>query len=194
MAKIEKQRADQILEMILRIAEKGYGPQIPDFRIRGVKFEPGIEIPQIRIEGKDVIVLIDEKNRTECDRLCYQLAHEAIHLLSPVSRAEVSVLEEGLATHFAALFMRTSFRVVSGCPNSKRCWDESGEEKFERAHALYRELDGFDSQAVMKLREIQPIISQLTPTSILSLFAKLSQHTVGELCKSFEHWVHAQQG
>lgn len=188
MSKIDKPRADRILEQILEISEERYGPRIADFKIRGVRFEQGIDVPQTRIENNEVTVLIDRRNKTECDRLCYQLAHEAIHLLSPVSRAQVSVLEEGLATHFAAIFMRTNFIVVSRCPKSKTSWDHSGDEKFERARALYRELEGIDVRAVRKLRETQRVISSFATESILSLFPELSPRTAELLSKRFSEW------
>jgi hypothetical protein len=68
---------------ILRTAQELYGPRDPNYTILGVEF--GGDIPQLWYPGDcgHVVVQINPACATDMNRACFQMAHEAIHLLSP---------------------------------------------------------------------------------------------------------------
>src|ERR1043166_1645415 len=86
---------------ILTQAETLCGPRDTSYTVLGVEF--GVGAPRIRYlpNWRQAIVQITEACATDTVRACYQMAHECIHLLSPTDKRDITVMEEGLATHFS---------------------------------------------------------------------------------------------
>jgi hypothetical protein len=49
----------------------------------------------------DAIVQLSNESRDNRDQALFQLAHETVHVLSPVDVGTTTALEEGLATYFS---------------------------------------------------------------------------------------------
>jgi len=141
---------------ILRIAQELYGPRDPNYTILGVEF--GGDIPQIWYPGDcgHVVVQISPACATDMNRACFQMAHEAIHLLSPSGEPRTTVLDEGLATHFSIRYMRKHL-------NSVWCIDE---ESYRSACSLTEQLLALDSNMIPTIRRRQPSLPRVTPDDI----------------------------
>ncbi|MGZ3525685.1 MAG: hypothetical protein ACXU9L_12910, partial [Thermodesulfobacteriota bacterium] len=87
------------LGQMLEMAEQRFGPRDRSYTILGFEFRAGL--PQIWFpgDGMNVIVQLDSSSMNDPNLPLFQMAHECIHLLTPVLSANASVLEEGLATY-----------------------------------------------------------------------------------------------
>ena len=79
-------------------------------------------------------------------RACYQLAHETVHLLSPVRRETGTYLEEGVACHFAVHYMTTKLN------ENEFFWMDTGDPKYHRALNVVKPHVDRNKQAIIELR------------------------------------------
>jgi hypothetical protein len=163
---------------MLEMAEQRFGPRDKSYTILGFEFRAGL--PQIWFpgNGKNVIVQLDSANLNDQNLPLLQMAHECVHLLSPVLPANVSVLEEGLATYFSKEYMASH---VGGV------WF-TGDQKYGHAEILARKLLLLNADAIKALRKIVPVISQATAQDILKICPNLPSHLSEQLVVSFQSW------
>jgi hypothetical protein len=167
-------RLGQMLEM----AEQRFGPRDKSYTILGFEFRAGL--PQIWFPGgrRRVIVQLDSSSMNDPNLPLFQLAHQSVHLLTPVLPAEASVLEEGLATYFSKEYMAAHIGGV---------W-LTGDQKYDRAEVLARKLLLFNADAVKALREIVSVISEATVQNILKICPSLSPQLAEQLVVTFQSW------
>lgn len=167
-------RLGQILEM----AEERFGPRDKSYTILGFEFRAGL--PQIWFPGtgKTVIVQLDSSSMNDPNLPLFQMAHESVHLLTPVLPDKASVLEEGLATYFSKEYMAAHIGGV---------W-LTGDQKYDRAEVLARKLLLLNADAIIALRELVPIISDATAQDILEICPGLSPHLAEQLAVTFQSW------
>lgn len=93
------------LKRILRVVEGRFGPRITGWKLRPVLVH-GENFPQTMVSESDrtITVRLTELTRNHPLQAIYQLAHEAIHCLSPAARLDTLWFEEGLANHHAVTF------------------------------------------------------------------------------------------
>ena len=167
-------RLGQMLEM----AEQRFGPRDRSYTILGVEFRAGL--PQIWFPGnqKGVIVQLDSSSMNDPNLPLFQLAHQSMHLLTPVLPAEASVLEEGLATYFSKEYMAAHIGGV---------W-LTGDQKYDRAEVLARKLLLFNVDTIKALRKLVSVISKATAQNILKICPGSSSQLAEQLVVPFQSW------
>ena len=167
-------RLGQMLEM----AEQRFGPRDKSYTILGFEFRVGL--PQIWLprDGMNVIIQLDSSTMNDPNLPLLQMAHECVHLLTPVLPANVSVLEEGLATLFSKEYMSSH---VGGV------WF-TGDQKYRNAEMLARKLLLLNPDAIKALRKLVPIISRATAQDILKISPNLPLHLSEQLVLRFQSW------
>ncbi|MFC0317397.1 MULTISPECIES: hypothetical protein [Olivibacter] len=113
----------------------------------------------------------------------FQLAHEVVHLLSPVELVkgnEINYLEEGMATFFSKLILEE----ITG---DKEFFDFAIEkhEKYLKAYKLYLSLIEVDISAVKKLRESTPVIAKITSEDFKIANLKVDNDLINSLLTKF---------
>ena len=97
---------------MLRMAEERYGQRDCEFTLLGIEFWPGV--PHLWFPGpsdcKHIAIRIGIDAIYDPIKAHFQLAHECIHLLSPVI-GMASLLEEGLAVTFSLDYVQRIFGV-----------------------------------------------------------------------------------
>jgi hypothetical protein len=163
---------------MLDMAEQKFGPRDRSYTILGFEFRAGL--PQIWFpgNGKDVIVQLDSSSMNDPNLPLFQMAHESVHLLTPVLSFNRSVLEEGLATYFSKEYMAAHMGGV---------W-LTGDQKYDRAEVLARKLLLLKADAVKALRQLVPVISQATAQDILKICPSLPPHLSEQLVVTFQSW------
>ena len=126
---------------------------------------------------RHVIVRITESSATNVMRAAYQMAHEAIHLLSPTGKKGTTVLEEGLATHFSARYMREHL--------NSRNWHAT-EASYTHACQLIEELLTLDSEAIRLLRQVKPSMAETTADDLVSVLPSISTELANSLTMQFQ--------
>lgn len=172
-----------MLGLMLRHAEARFGPRDLTYTVLGVEFAG--EKPQCWYPGncKHIVIQIGKACLTEPDRACFQLAHEAVHLLSPTDTRNSNVLEEGLAAHFQVWFMQ--YQYPSNWQRSGTDWSRFECRSYVEAKEAVERLLAVDTDAVKKLRAIEPTISRITPNLIRRLYPALPQETTDILGSKF---------
>lgn len=163
------------LHSIVRLAETIYGPRMDRYMILPVEFHP--KPPQYFFRSETQIqVRIRDYCADDFVRACYQLAHESIHLLSPVVWQEITVLEEGLATSFAHYYIKEYLATE---------YPSSGECRYDSARATFEQLSAQYPTAIRQLRQHQKVISRINESDLQDVCPQISQSTVNTLTKLF---------
>ena len=142
---------------MLKEAEVLFGTRDRSWTILGSELRTDENaVPQNWFPGyparKDIILQVvppADRNRNEA---LYQLAHEVVHTLAPHPGTRATVLEEGVATWFAAYYVR----------KAKGAEIHSSTDSYRQAHAKVAQLLARDHQAILKLRAIEPSFSRMT--------------------------------
>lgn len=162
---------------ILRQAEVLYGLRDSTYTILGVEF--GGDAPQIWFPGNcgHVIVQITSSCATDIVRACYQMAHECVHLLSPVAKQQITILEEGLGTHFSHRYIREQLRAIS--------WLGDEPESYRSACLLVEELLALDPGIIRSVRQRQPKISCVTTDDLRAACTNVTAELARALTQVF---------
>ena len=134
----------------------------------------GYHIFKIQLHGK---AINDRKDGV------FQLAHEVVHLLSPVEQVdgnEVNFLEEGMATYFSKLITERETGDYEYCET-----EMAKHPKYLKAYQLYLSLIDVDKDAVKKLREIVPVIANIQPEDFAKAGLAVSPGLIAELLAKF---------
>ena len=163
------------LGAMLKEIECLYGPRDKDYTPIGIEFsESG---PQIWFPGncKHIAIQLNLNALNQNVLACYQLAHEAIHLLAPDGQSGAPVLEEGLATVYSEDFVQRNFG-ASGLTKML---------SYIYAAQRVRELIEVDTVAVTKLRKIEPSFKKMTAETFELVSINLSELKIQILLAGF---------
>jgi hypothetical protein len=157
---------------ILKSAEEKYGKRDLNYTILGIELT-NQSYPQIWFPGSSnrIIIQLTSECMNDINRAVYQAAHEIIHCLSPQGKKCANVLEEGLATFFAVEYTKE---------NGHGCWNIE-EVKYRYAYDLVDKLLSYNNKLIKELRTIQPTISLITKTDILSLDNRIPEELIDKL-------------
>jgi hypothetical protein len=153
-----------------------YGERDKTYTVLGIEFEENG--PQVWFPFSGEYVAIQLSNHSKDDMICgcYELAHESVHLLSPLGKRGANVLEEGLATKFAVDYVLLEFNHAQSI----------SVKSYQLAHDHVCELLKLDEFAIKKLRVVEPVISNFTPDLLLKHYPALDVTVANELCKTFD--------
>jgi hypothetical protein len=174
---------------MLRFAQSQFGSRDKSYTILGVEFihnEPRIWYPD---NCKNIVIQLGTMCLLEPDRACFQLAHETIHLLSPTKWENVNVLEEGLAAYFQVWYMNNQY--PRDWPRSKVDWTRLP-SPYEKAKILVERLLGVDQDAIRRLREQQPRLSQITAEEIRNAYPALDRYDALALTTEFPEYQNTE--
>lgn len=161
---------------ILKSAEEKYGLRDYSYTILGVEFNQDGH-PRIWYPGacKHIAIQVSMNCIDDINRAVFQVAHEAIHCLSPTGKMSANVLEEGLANLFSIEYTRE---------NGNGTWT-SNDPKYTEASELVKQLLAIDSDIIKKLRVTQPTISLIDKELILKTNSSIPKELADSLTKAF---------
>jgi hypothetical protein len=168
--------ASRLGDMIRR-AEQIFGPRDTSFTPLGVEFRD-TPPPQIWFPGncRHIVIQLTADCSTNVVEACYQLAHEAVHLLAPTGGAfPANVLEEGCATDFAAKYVAEHFHFAI----------QPGKATYDLACQKARALLALDATIVRRIREKQPAFHLMTKEHILEACDKVPEELAVALIEKF---------
>lgn len=151
-----------------------YGERDKYWTFVGVEFQE--HGPQNWFPGNCGHIAIQLNTNALCNEVLahYQLAHEAIHLLAPDGKCAAPVIEEGLATIYSEDYIAREFG-ESGYTNM---------ESYINAAKCVRDLLAFDSEAIKKLRSVEPSFKKMTQVTFNTANLNYPQDKVEDLtCK-----------
>jgi hypothetical protein len=155
---------------MLNKAEEAYGQRDKSFTILGIEF--GADAPYIWYpDCQHIAIRLTLDTATDEIEGCYELAHECIHLLSPLGHSRTNILEEGLATFFARKYVEETFCIPMLATI----------KSYEAARQMVDELLTVNTEAIKTLRAIEPTISKITAQQMLDLYPSLPATTAHAL-------------
>jgi len=163
------------LGAILSEIENIYGERDKSWTVLGVEFEKNG--PQLWYPGncKNIAIQLAPNALKNEMLACYQLAHEAIHLLAPSGGRNAPVIEEGLATVFSEDFVSREFNAF-GITN---------DAKYIDAASKVRALIEKYPDAINTLRKIEPAFFQMTNATFQQAGIDIPKSDIDQLLKKF---------
>lgn len=170
-----------VISKMIDLAENDFGTRDQSYTLLGIEFVEN-ETPKIWFPNNNerIVIQLQLQCLQEPDRACFQLAHEVIHLLSPIKGNEASVLEEGIATHFQVQFMQNHYASIGWLP-TKIDWTEIGCQSYVKAMNAVKKLLTVDVDSIKKLRFHEPVISHITSKLIHELYPSFSKAVADNL-------------
>ncbi|MBN8035252.1 hypothetical protein [Vibrio vulnificus] len=166
---------DKILKYAVKEAEDKYGKSRSDRILLPVLFRDGN--PDVTYPTNNHIqVTISNSCRSEVFRAYYQLSHEAVHTLSPVSIRQVSWLEEGTAVNFSHCFVKRHCGVK---------WSSCGSPKYDLAWQHVKDLLNLYPDAIRLIFSNFGGLSNLNQPEVQKLFPRVPNHLIEKLCARF---------
>ena len=147
---------------ILRMVEDYFGSRDKSFTLLGLEFcssGPNTWFPS---NCKNVIIQLSYFASNDEKQACYQIAHECVHLLSPVTLGNENNLEEGVATYFASEYMK-KFMADSSWYTTM--------DSYKEAERIVFKIMAEDMECVKKLRRLEPSLSKVTMEQLKTLDA-----------------------
>jgi hypothetical protein len=165
--------ATTLFNELLSAAENRFGTRSRDLTVQ-VEARDHKTPETIPSGANGCIVYYFREAESDYQRLRFQLAHEAIHVLSGTLNREALKLEEGLAVWFSLSVMNRQYR--------KRVEKGDGISRlFLDAFNLFKRLDPNDDK-VKRLREKCPALDEAIPELIAEIFA-VDIGLASELCQ-----------
>lgn len=163
------------LGAMLREIEELYGERDKSWTFVGVEFEK--DGPRNWFPGDCGNIAIQlNTNALDNEVLAhYQLAHEVVHLLAPDGKCGAPIIEEGLATLYSEDFIFREYN-ASGITNMRSYMD---------AAKSVRDLLYFDSNAIKKLRAVEPSFKKMTLNTFKTANIQYSQVKILNLISPF---------
>jgi hypothetical protein len=161
---------------ILLEAENRYGNRDQSYTILGVELtvndHPQVWYPK---NCNNIIIQITANCLDDMNRAVFQVAHEAIHCLSPSGGRNANVLEEGLADYFSIEYTKM---------NGHGAWSSSL-ASYQEASILVEQLLIIDQGSIKKARLIQPTLSLITKEVLMSINSNIPNELAEKLVSKF---------
>ena len=168
---------------LLEQAERRFGTRSRKLRIKVNGREE--DIPETLADGPDAcVVYYYRKVKHNTQRLRFQLAHEAIHVLSGVFRRDALKFEEGLATWFSLDIFRKD-------PSYYDKAQASIPPLFKDALELFEQLKPTD-ETITTLRARCSCLDKVSPDLLKEVF-DASDKLANKLCERFPLDMHLRR-
>jgi hypothetical protein len=162
-------------------AENLYGTRTKDYEYVGIELNetgpPKVWYPW----NKYIVIQVSQTTANDTRQAIFQIAHEVIHVLSPNGQPTTNNLEEGLATYFSKITTDRDSGDNSYALNSIQT------TKYLKPYQLIEKLIAFDRDAIKKLRQIQPVLGQISKQTFIDAGIALADDIIDELIKPMEY-------
>lgn len=162
-------------------AESLYGTRTKDYEYVGLELNdngpPRVWYPM----NKYIVIQVSQSTANDIRQAIFQIAHEIVHVLSPNGQQTTNNLEEGLASYFSKIVTDRD----SG--DNAYAFNSIQSTKYLKPYQLVDKLITFDSDSIKKLRNIQPILGQITKQTFIDAGISLADDTINELVKQMEY-------
>lgn len=161
---------------ILKEVELLYGPRDHSYEILAPRItECALAHPAVYPLRKVRIYLTKEVATSRYHASC-QLAHEAVHVLSPAYLGHAdTLLEEGLATYFSFRYMKRVYGVQ---------YETTGDRVYDGALLAVSKLLAKNEFVIKELRTHQPVITKIDEQLLVEV-AGIDPELAKFLCKDF---------
>jgi hypothetical protein len=170
------------LLQILEEAEFLFGPRGSGYELREPLVTDCITACTVIYPFRISRIYIPSTSKRDRRLASYDLAHEAIHVLSPGFGVDVTVLEEGLASYFSLKYMNRVYGVG---------WESTSDPKYDAAMRAVSTLLSKNEFLIKQLRTHQPVLSKIDEKLLIEV-AGIEPADAKFLCSDFQNYWHAE--
>ena len=151
---------------------KAHDKEIYQPKFNACDVSPDRDRPHILVFPEGAKAVLSNSARTYWPTTLYELAHETVHLLNPIT-GDASYLEEGMAVYFSVQMsqLHTEHAMSPTCPF------------YIRAQQLVQQLPYGVYESGRIIREQCGSFDAATSDSLLSLFPQLDREVADALCR-----------
>jgi hypothetical protein len=165
----------QELLKILEEAEVWFGPRDRSYEMLEPRISESLYATPAIYPFRKIRIFVTNQARVAPCYATYELAHEAVHVLSPVFMLRPTLLEEGLATYF-------SFKYVKRIHDIQ--YESTGDRHYDAAFRAVSRLMSKNEFVIKQLRARQPVISRID-VKLLVEVAGIDLDLAKFLCQDF---------
>ena len=147
----ERTLKQQLLK-ILEEAELLFGPRDRSYEMLEPRISESFYATPAIYPFRKIRIFLTREARLAPYYATYELAHESVHVLSPVYMLRPTLLEEGLATYF-------SFKYVKRIHDIQ--YETTGDRHYDSAFRAVSRLMAKNEFVIKELRARQPVISRI---------------------------------
>ena len=170
----ERTLKQQLLK-IIEEAELLFGPRDRSYEMLEPRISESYYATPRIYPFRKIRIFLTKEARVAPYYATYELAHEAVHVLSPVFMLRPTLLEEGLATYF-------SFKYVKRIHDIQ--YETSGDRHYDAACRAVSRLMSKNEFVIKELRARQPVISRIDEKLLVEV-AGIDLDLAKFLCSDF---------
>lgn len=156
-------------------AQDLFGPRNTLFLFLGFEFIP--DHARVRyVTEYSAVIQLGFRSMMNPLEAYFELAHECVHLLCPNPYRATLIIEEGMATVFARIYMREKLNFEVR-PVPQKYYDEAAD--------LVTALMDIDRYGIRKMREEQPDTRKISKSLILKYFPTIPEPVAVRLARTF---------
>lgn len=185
----ELEEANERTAVLISLAQALFGPISSEWKYDGVAFHDHPPHLNYSPASNTVQIWLSLKAVGDAFQRDFQLAHEVCHLLYPSmaldapGKPQTNVINEGISTYFSVI-------VVGECHGEKAMAIaleslQSSSQRYYFAFQHVLSLLGKDRDAVKEIREVQPMIKDLTESDLRACSLTLSDEEIQSLIEDF---------
>jgi hypothetical protein len=140
------------LPKIIEAAEFWFGPRDRSYELLEPRISESLFATPAIYPFRKIRIFLTKEAKLAPYYATYELAHEVVHVLSPVYMLRPILLEEGLATYF-------SFKYVKRIHNVQ--FETTGDRHYDAAFRAVSRLMEKNEFVIKELRARQPVISKI---------------------------------
>ena len=161
---------------ILEDIELLYGPRDHSYEMLEPRITECFYAHPVVYPSRKVRIFLTKEVKDARSVAAYELAHEAVHVLTPASLSQAdTVLEEGLATYFSFKYVNRGYGIQ---------YETTGSHQYDAALRAVTTLLAKDEGVIKELRTRQPVISKIDENLLVEV-AGIEPDLAKFLCRDF---------
>lgn len=183
----------EIMEIIEQIETQIIGGELASLnKLSLIYLDESCTQPELKPINGFFGIILTGNFRGDGERTQYQLSHELVHLIAPVSRAEVIYFEEGLAIYFSLDFVKSKgLKAKGNIPYYERAI-EIMDEKYKQAYTDILQLEELADKSIYEIckhlisNNLIESFAEITPEILSKEFdIKDNEEVLQRLCSKF---------
>jgi len=170
----ERTLKEELLK-IMEEAEFWFGPRDHSYELLEPRISESFYATPAIYPFRKIRIFLTKEAKLAPYYATYELAHEAVHVLTPVYMLRPTLLEEGLATYFSFKYVK----LIHGIQ-----FETTGDRHYDAASRAVSRLMAKNEFVIKELRARQPVISRIDERLLLEV-AGIDLDLAKLLCRDF---------
>ncbi|MET4634944.1 hypothetical protein [Kaistia defluvii] len=159
-----------------------FGPPVENRPVTGFFYDQAHDVPKCAHDGpENLSIHLTPSTKSDRRQRQFQLSHEVVHTICRGQKLEAPLIEEGAAVYFSYTHDTYPDGYLSACLSISPPW-------YLVAADLYDRLTQAGADAILRLREKQPILDEVVEADILATVEGVSMELAECLLLPLSRW------